>query len=329
VITLVSALRRIKTTTIEVGLKPTAAITAKVVDRQSCEPVYWACVMALPKRFGGIGQDDCKYKTDGNGDVIIGELPAATYSLLVVPQLSDHGIQWVGQGGGTGSQYEALQLEMEVGKATQVDPIRLDPPGTLSGVVRDAANGQPTTACASVLPVKPSAHDSRLGGFGCTDGNGRHEISDLGPYKWPVLFTNNGTGGNVAWQWSGGVADRLDAKRYAVQSGMVTTADARLMPAGALAGRTLERDGSPFDGSVRVSAFNKLTGDYAGEEGDGWYGTYSLTGLAAQQIKIQYWADGRSRIWYKNAPSWDEASPVAVQAGRERTLDLVVPPASN
>ncbi|MCI0686282.1 MAG: hypothetical protein L0Y54_03445 [Sporichthyaceae bacterium] len=302
-----------QTTEIAVELDPAAAITATVIERDTQVPNVFACVMALPLRVGGIGQNDCTHRTDNDGNVLIGELEPGTYTLLVVPNFG-YGMQWVGESGGTGSQYDAVRLDLVNGQSVAMGQIEVDPAVTITGHIRDAKTNQIAFACGSVLPVSGSSFNPALGGIGCSgtaaDGLG-YEITDVGPYDWPVEFVDTSNGAPYAWVWSGGAADRLAADLIPAREGQPGIADIRLKPGGRLMGTVRDETGASYDDFVDIHPFNTRTGDYAGQVGSGVFGSYEMPfTLTSQDVKLQLLTVGRPVSWYDFESSFETADVV-------------------
>lgn len=310
-----------QTTPVTATMRPTAAITTTVLDARTNQPSAGACVFALVRKFGALPEDRC-ISSDSNGRVLIGELPDENYQLLVIPEFGTGlGAQWVGPRTGTGDQREAMVVRARAGRSSTVHPVRLDPGGTIAGTIRDATTGEPVrhgNFCASLLPGEV------FGVNACTDPDGRYELTQVGPYRWPLLF-NGPWYSTYAWQWSGGAADRYAADPVAVTAGQTTVLDANLVPAGQITGRTLNADGTVFFGSGDVRSFNTRTGDQAGPVGFTSSGTYTVTGFSSQRVKLEYLAEG-NRTWYDRASTFAEATPVRVRTGRTTTgIDLIMP----
>lgn len=314
-----------QTTDVEIRLTPSAAITTVVRDRATGSPVQGVCVIALPRYFGDVRYEDCKYRSAADGKVVVGQLDSGTYSLLAVPGWG-HGIQWVGPSGGTGSQYRAQQLRAVVGAATPASQIRLDPAGSVTGTITDADTGEPIrygNACATILPIRTG--QSGVGGASCTTPEGTFVLNGLGPYAWPIQYTATLYPKYYAWEWSGGAADRRSADPVKVTSGQAATANAALRSGGTLTGRTLNKDGTVYSGFLDLWSYNARTGDVAGPAEYGHAGAYTLRGLASQHMKIKLWAAGHGYRWHEDAATFEKADPVRVTRGRDRTLDITLP----
>lgn len=313
-----------ETTKVAVKLEPSAAITTLVRDAKTKQPAVFACVYPLTLNFGQQGYgENCRYKTGHDGKVVIGELPADTFTLLVVPFGGGHGIQWVGYRGGTGDQYQARRIYTTIGRSSEVPPVEMDQAGSLTGTLTEAATGKPIEsglACASVLPEV--ADFSRPAGARCAGDGGRYEVDGLGPYEWPVQFT--AAYGRFAWHWSGNVPDRTRASKVKITAGQTATADTKFNAPTKVTGRLLNQDGTAAN-DADIYAFNARTGDLAGPVARYWYSPYELEGLTTEQIKIYYQTRGRPDGWYENKRDFRTATPVAVREGETRTIDLVVP----
>lgn len=233
------------TTRVDTVLTPTAAITATVVNRQTNEAVSGVCVLALVRHFGAVNQERCT-DSDPSGQVLVGELPDGNYRLLAIPDTDGLGAQWVGADGGTGDEREANVVRARAGRLSTVNPIRLDPAGTIAGVITEAQTGNPVRVgdvCPTPLPGLRLAP--------CADGSGNYELPGLGPYRWPVLYPASFLA-PYAWEWSGKASDRYAATPIQVIAGQTVVHDVRMRPAARLTGRVLNPDGTVFTGASQV-----------------------------------------------------------------------------
>jgi hypothetical protein len=316
-----------RTTEVTVRVDPAAVITTRVLDRVSHSPVPWACVFALPEYFRGIQSGDCAeamtaQESDVDGTVRIGEIPAGVRRLFVDPQDGDHGVQWVGKKGGTGGQDDALKIDAVAGHVTAVPPILLDPYGSLSGTFTDPS-GAPlpagTSFCATVMPQPEQGLPP---GASCGGSDGTFTITGLGPYRWPVGFSDPWTWA-YGVQWPGG-ADRRSAPTHQVRAGTVSEAGtARLTVGRTLSGSVRGPGGGAWPGSVQVSAFDARTGDLVGMSP--WSGGYAIPHLIGPSIRLQTHAEGYGSFWYENATDFPGGTDVQVGTGQDTALDLVVP----
>ncbi len=316
-----------KVTFVEVALKPTAAFTTSVVDRATGEPVADVCVALLPVVFGGIDRDTCDWTrnhTDEAGALTLGGLDPGEYTVLAAPRDDVHGLQWVGQAGGVGSQYKAQRLVLSAGKVTTLPAIRLDPAAGITGVIKAAETGEPITyGCARVLPDRAGAFGSGPG-TGCSEwgGEGRYTISGLGPYDWPVHFSH--TYGDYTPVWSGGASDRKTATPVQARVGAPGTADVELRPATvSLRPRVVDETGQPYDGWLHLTVVNARTGDHVGELAH----DRTVMGLGDQAVRIQYRVDDDFVSGWHGGTNFATATTVRAKRDKETAVTIKLRPA--
>ncbi|MFG2049886.1 carboxypeptidase regulatory-like domain-containing protein [Micromonospora sp. NPDC048935] len=283
-----------------------------VRDATTGAPVPRACAALVPVRAAALaavtlGEDQLgRYGgcADEQGVLVASDVAPGTYRLLVRPyDTTAYGWQWVGRHGGTGDRERAREVRVRAGVVTTLPDVRLDPPGTVVGVVTDAATGAPVPrARVMVVPYVP---DPKYGDHGpTTDEDGRYTITDLGPYDWPVQFAAAG----LATVWSGGVGSRQQARPVRVRPRQTATLD-QALPAG-----------TPLSGSVgvdelltyaQVIAFDAATGDLAGvaDVGTG----YTLRLLPGQRVKLRCDCAYAPPVWHRDAAGFDTATPVRVR----------------
>jgi hypothetical protein len=310
--------RRGRTARVAVTLRPGAAVVTKVVDRATGEPLDSICVSLVDAVWSGQTRPSLDGCSDETGRLEIGpfedpwtvNLYAFQYRNPWEPPTELYGAQWVAEaGGGTGDQRDALAVAFVPGRTTRIPVIRMDRPGSLTGVVRDAATGQPIEdICAHPYAYRPG-QGSNLGRH-CTGTDGRYTIDDLGPYKWPVEFVTYWPTA-YAWQWSGDVADRFAARYTQVGAGDPATVDAALVKGGAIAGTVTGGDG-PIE-YAGITAYNRTTRDQAafGYVNSDRQGKFTLDGLRTQDVWLSFFGDGRS--------CWSSAG---VTAGATTTVAL-------
>jgi hypothetical protein len=277
---------------VAVSVKATAAVTTKVVDKATGDPVPGVCVVALPTVFGSFESDMCQYGdpnySAADGTVTIGQLAAGSYDLLALPEDGTHGIQWVGAKGGTGIQSKAKQLDVVAGQSAAAPVVDLDPAASITGTIRDADTGEVLwNECASVLPVRPGQGTTQLDPWCGGWSDQTYTISNLGPYAWPVRFGSYDSTDTYGAIWSGNAADRKAATPVQAGIAQPTVADASLHQLGTgltIAPKT--SDGMPYSGYLTVDVFNARTGDFVKEVS---YQS-TLDGVAAQPVRLRYYA---------------------------------------
>jgi hypothetical protein len=182
---------------------------------------------------------------------------------------------------------------------TKVPAIKMDGAGSITGTITNAATGQPVGGICAFPYATYSGHSGL--GANCSNSQGKYTIEGLGPYNWPVEFAPSLNKG-LAWQWSGGAADRYAATYTPVQVGLTVTVDGALPVGGTLTG-TITEGGAPA-GIVQVDAFNSRTHDYAGPT----YayvdsaGNFTLPGFRTQGLWI------RSNAYVEGKECWTPAS---------------------
>jgi hypothetical protein len=182
---------------------------------------------------------------------------------------------------------------------TKVPAIRMDRAGSITGTITNAATGQPVGGICAFPYATYSGHSGL--GANCSDSQGKYTIEGVGPYHWPVEFAPSLNKG-LAWQWSGGAADRYAAAYPPVQAGQTATVDGALPAGGTLTG-TITEGGASAD-TVQVDAFNSRTHDYAGPT----YayvdsaGNFTLPGFRTQDLWV------RSNAYAEGKECWSPAS---------------------
>ncbi|WP_327040391.1 carboxypeptidase regulatory-like domain-containing protein [Micromonospora ureilytica] len=294
------------------GSTAPGGVRTVVRDAATGAPVPRACAALVPVDAAalsavGIGEDQLgRYGgcADEQGVLVTGDVAPGRYRLLVSPyDTTAYGMQWVGRHGGTGERERAQVIRVRPGVVTSAPTIRLDPPGTVVGVVTNAATGAPIPrALVMVVPYVPHPKYDDHGPT--TDEDGRYTITGLGPYHWPVQFVAAG----LATVWSGGVGGRQQARPVRVRAHRTATLN-QALPAG-----------TPLTGAVRVDelltygqviAFDATTGDLAGvaDVGSG----YALRLLPGQRVKLRCDCAYTPPVWHRDAAGFDTATPVRIR----------------
>ncbi|XTZ16094.1 carboxypeptidase-like regulatory domain-containing protein [Micromonospora echinospora] len=306
-------------------LAPAAAAVTTVLDAVTGAPVSGICVRLVAPKWVGQSARMKSYCSSSNGRLEIGPFSGASTVQLYAYQARNpyvtpekyYGAQWVTANGGSGDQREALTVQLLDQQTVTVPPIRMDPPGAISGVVRNAATG----AVVSGICTYPYAFHPGQGnvfGANCSNSQGRYTISDLGPYRWPVEFAPARNTG-YAWQWSGDVADRFDATMTQVAVGGTATVDANLVAGGSVTGTVTQADGSPLPGGYAWT-YNARTGDIASPSfvNIGSNGVFTVSGHRTQEVNLEYWSYTGESCWY--AAEGGEVTAIGVTAGGTATV---------
>ncbi|MEH0824328.1 MULTISPECIES: MSCRAMM family protein [unclassified Micromonospora] len=300
-------------------LNPAGAIATTVLDSATGEPATDICVRVVRPKGGGQSARMGSYCAWDDGVLEMGPFSeAGTYQLYAYqatnpyePPAKRYGDQWVTANGGSGDQREALLVTVKPQQTVTIPTIRMDPPGTITGTVRNPSGAVVPGVCAYPFAFHPS--QGSIFGAHCTNSEGRYTIDDLGPYRWPVEFTPNANTG-YAWQWSGDVADRFAATLTKVNPGTSATVDAKLVAGGVLAGKVTDGAGV-VDGGY-VWTYNARTLDIASPSFTNIArdGTFSLRGHRTQDVYVEYWVD--KQCWY----GVRSAATVAMKAGATTTI---------
>jgi hypothetical protein len=255
---------------------------ALITDAKTGAPVAQACLelveISRPETLGN-GGAVCG---DASGHVMIPFEQPGQYKAFVRVRDGVHGSQWVGQNGGVGAFKQARTVTLTAGASITLPTIKLDKAGSISGVVSDAASGQPVSFGSIGL-----ASFNFGAGFGTdtvvADKQGRYTLSGLGPYAWTLFITANGE----ASVFSGGVADRDKATPVKVKAGSTNTFNVAMNPGFTVTGKVFGLDGTTLATSARISFINADTGEVMGD-GDAVGGVYTAHIAPSQKVKIAY-----------------------------------------
>lgn len=312
---------------VPVALTPTGAITTTVLDRATGDPVPSVCVVPLTLAFGAFTSQMCQFGGDNysadDGTVTLGGLTPGTYTLLANPEYTTYGLQWVGAKGGTGSQYKAKKITVAAGQSVVAPTIELDPAASITGVITDAATGEPLSGgCASVMPWRPGDGNSAVGPY-CLEywTDGKYTIPNLGPYAWPVQFSYPSTIDTYASSWSGGASNRKAATLVTAGIDAPGEADATLTQVGpGLTVAAKSSDGQVVDSSLDIDVFNAKTGDFVKTMSY----THTLDGVAPQPVRLQYFAGSYYVPGWYGGTDFASATAVKVNPDKPKTIHLTL-----
>ncbi|MEV4413565.1 carboxypeptidase regulatory-like domain-containing protein [Catellatospora sp. NPDC049609] len=322
-------------TRLERTLRPGAAVVTRVVDKATGAPVSGICAEMYHPGSGGLTgrrySDGC---SDDDGRLAIGPFEGnGIFQLFAwqvrspwVPPTTLYGAQWVTADGGTGDQREAVWFNYRARTTLTLPDIKVDPPGSITGLVTDKATGAavpgvcvyPFAFNPGGVPIGTSAH--------CSKADGRYTVSDLGPYRWPLEFisTYTSTTTGYAWQWSGGANDRFAATLVQVPAGGSGSLNMQLVPGGVLEASVTVPQGAQRSGVAWIH--NARTGDHA----SWWYninaphlpedapGAFTVKTLATQDVYVKMWV-GERDCWYGTGKR-PGIKAVGVTAGQTTTL---------
>jgi protocatechuate 3,4-dioxygenase beta subunit len=292
----------------------TLQITAK--DSKTGAPVTNACVnLALPDQPSTFAAGSIC--TDDAGRLTLSGITPDTYNAFMWANDGVHGHQWVGPNGGTGAMANAKPLKFKSGSTLNLT-VKMDLAGSITGVITDAASGQPLTAYVST-----STRFADQSGVGGSDGTGRYTINNLGPYDWTLFFRS----ADHASQWSGGTGDRFAAETVRVKSGKTSTYNMRMKTGTVLTGTVQFSDGNPVGTGNDIIVVSKQSRDDLGEAVI-INGTYQTWVLGPLNVKLRYFFPYAGPIganWYLTSFDFAGATTVSIPAHGTKTLNITVP----
>jgi hypothetical protein len=291
-------------------------VVTVVRDGRTGVPVASATVHAVAAgdRFADLW--DPRAVSDATGAAVFDGLTPGRYSFFVQPGDTVHGMQWLGVRGGTGDRGTALVVTAPAEGVRTLPDVRLDPAGTVTGTLTEAASGAPVTAQVSVASMDPLWRETTPNVVGA----GRYTFAGLGPYRWTLFFLPDGAAGPsaaVAAHWSGGATDRRRAHRIRVTAGGTTVADQRFRTGTVVSGNAV--GGTPDQPVLGpVYAFHAATHEIMAVSDDPDSSRYAVRLRPGQRVKLCI-----SRTWcYPGGADLDHAAPIPV---RHRPLVIDFP----
>lgn len=247
-----------------------------------------------------------------NGRFMIEGVPAGRYQAEANPGCNNNGNYAFASYPGT--------VRVSDGKTTSGINIYLQPGGTLTGTVKDAATA------TSLAGVCVSDDD---GDFATTGADGTYTIDQLPAERTAVTFIGGcGNTGSYAPQYWNDQASQEAAGTVVVKPGHVTAGiNAAMLPGATISGKTTRTSGQAV-GQVCVSA---LPADFAGTAYSQFganvtttgTGAYTLANLAPGPYAIVFWsgcegisAYAAAQQWFKGQPTEDSAGLVSAPGGQ-------------
>jgi len=300
---------------VAIKLGPVGKITTKVVDRKTGHAVSGVCVFVATKT-SFVFPDGCPARSDESGNVTLNVDDPGTYNVFVLPARgSAYGAQWVAASGGTGSQDEAVKIVVKAGKTVAAPRIKLDRHGTIAGKAT-SATGQPlVNGRVGILgPDTGAGADFR---YVAVAPDGSYSVDFLGPYEWPLLFGAQ----DHAYQWSGGVGNRLKATKVKVTAGKTTKFSYKLKVGTDV---TITYSG-PLVNDNRYILMNAATGDVMGIV-DGLVAPVSVhvRMIGPQTVKVGCYCGPTGFSWL-GGTDFASATSVAIPGSGTKEIIFTVP----
>lgn len=253
--------------------------------------------------------------------------PDGTYS---VEGLSPGNYQVLAQAGcGNNGNYAPASYPRQVrvanGKVTSGIDLFLQPGGTLSGTVTDAATAKPLGGIC--------VFDDN--GFAVTSAAGTYTIDQLPAERTAVGFAGGcGNKGSVAPQFYDDQATPEGAQPVTVTAGHVTAGiNAAMLPGATFTGRVTNPAGRPVPGVCIGIVPENLTGFdglFGGDAVTTRSGSYEVANFAPGDYAVAFFSGclGPSNVaalqWFKGRPSEETAGMVDARAGTDPGIDAVV-----
>jgi hypothetical protein len=317
-----------QTTQVQQKLRAGSGMRTTVLNAQTGGPAESVCVHIVDPASGGQSAHMQMFCADKSGLLEIGPFEDTSRKVQLYafqvrnpfsPPVYLHGDQWVALNGGTGDQRWAALISLKPKSVVTVPVIRMDPPGTITGTIRDGSTGAPVGGVCA-YPYAFNAGQGGITGPNCSNSAGTYTIADLGPYRWPVEYVG---GGNYAWQWSGDVTNRFAASMVKVTAGANAGKDANMARAGDIAGTVT----GPMTGDTGSYVWSRsaVTGDMAAfganisRTGGTGPGTFSQHVLANQNIYLQLWV-GKD-CWYGLGAA-EIILPIRTEPGKTKNMTI-------
>ena len=205
----------------------------------------------------------------------------------------------------------AARVSVTAGATTSGISFSLASGGTIAGtVIRDSDSSKVENAW-----VWAEAYDCCGGNGAQTDSNGDYSIAGLKAGDYRVRVESSDAG--LASEFYNNQQDWSLANRVAVTASSTTASiDFSLASGGSISGTVFQADGTTPLGDAWVWAedYNCCGGNGSQTASDG---TYTITGLAAGNYRVQVYADdqGYASEFYNDKTDWALADSVAVTSG--------------
>jgi hypothetical protein len=226
--------------------------------------------------------------------------------------------------GGADSFETASPINVVLGQDTAGVNITLGQLATVSGkaAVPAGADASKISVSLSSADEAKSTHSSQtqIG----PDGSYKFTGVPAGDYKVHFYDTSHYT----LAHWYGGTDDAATAKIVKVATSQaVSGIDTTIVKAGSLSGRISGPQGTDLSGTFDIYK-DDADRTWSGRGRVQPDGTYRFPALPAGSYKMSFWVSTSRDLWYKNAASFESATPVTVVDAQETTgLDFDLPAA--
>ncbi len=305
------------TTGVDAALEHGGAITGRVVDAKTGNPVEKATV--CPSLQGSL--IEC-VETEASGDYTIEGLPSGEYAVEVEQTASYPRTYFTGK-------FEARDANL----------VTVSAPSTKNGVDFALAAGAKVTGRVTSAVTKVGIRSAtvcirdeeseRLGDCEQTNSNGEYKVENLAPGRYFVYFDGPSESEYVDQIYNGKTVFEEGETIVLGTESVISNLNATLALGGTVTGRVTASGGAPI-GEVDVCALTLTDEETISCGGSDANGNYSIVGLPTGEYKIAF---GGSRFSAPNvAPqffsarnSYAEADPVSVTSSHVTTnIDAVL-----
>ena len=293
---------------LDAGGSISGTVTTSVAEGETSTPIAGAFVRAYDPRSGG-GTGDAVAGTDGT--YTIPGLPSGEY--IVEAQAADQGFASEFYND-TSDWSQATRVTIFSGAAVQNINFTLDSSGSISGRITQEDG---VTPIGKVF-VHANSYDKGAYGNGATSAaDGTYIIEGLMPGDYRVeTWVPDELG--FAREFYDDITDWSKATLVSVTAGQITgSIDFALGTGGTISGTVYHGDGATV-----VAGANVWASDYDGDGSHGWArtgadGTYTITGLATGEYRVEAAAASQGFVWefYQGISDYQLATRVAVVSG--------------
>ncbi|HEY40239.1 MAG TPA: hypothetical protein G4O18_00065, partial [Dehalococcoidia bacterium] len=302
---------------IEFWLDPAALATGSVFQGDGVTPIEGANVFAMEEMFYGEGSDwqhlsATQTEADGSFELFV---PADRN--FVVGAEAEGRVRMFFQG--TFDPSEAVRFHLMVGEEVGGVNFSLEPAGTISGTIYDAATGQPLADCMAMATNPTTGVNFKAS----TDASGTYTIDNLPFGEYIVMamgMPDDPDTQNYAMEWWQETNNWDAATPVVVNTATsdVTGINFTLEPGGAIEGMVRHEHGWDMDGAL-VTLYLLDGTPIARTRSRGWEG-YRFNGVPSGSYKISAWyiePQGNSNtqhVFYNGQGSFETADVIEVTA---------------
>ncbi|MEE8442956.1 MAG: carboxypeptidase-like regulatory domain-containing protein, partial [Dehalococcoidia bacterium] len=284
---------------------PTGSISGTVIEAATSTPLEGAVVFVNDAQTGDAAGNAT---TAANGTYTVSGLATGSYRVQVNATSLGYPIIYYNSASGPDT---ATAVAVVNAVDTPSIDFSLSTGGSISGIVRKASDSSPVANA----DVWANDYDGGGGHGTRTAGDGTYTITGLAPGDYRVESSANDLG--LVHEYYPETFDWGLADRVAVTTGATTTSiDFTLGSGGSISGVVLQADtDTPVSNAdIWANSFDGGGGNGTRTAGDG---TYTITGLAAGDYRVQVNVEGQNLAgeFYNDTTDWSMAERVTVTSG--------------